>query len=349
MKPFLLKISAVLIAFSLLLIGSDWVLKWHHEPSGKLARKYRALKMDRVPEEIPFTFFLGSSVTNRHINPLLFDSIAGTHSFNLGVNGLAYSPKITVLKSLFAEGFIKRGDEVILEIGLSMPFEDFELNKKFNNNFYRYFYTGTNFQDDWGVVAHSPLDWQAKTQAFWELFCFYLNSRCKYHHAIENIWKEQNQSRKVKSACQYPKAYQHRGFSPYCNSRKANLVNDTTTLYAELRKYVKRGTKLMTQDSLRIYYYMPYERISQWCCQRNIKLSFLIPSTHGINQSELEIAGFLVHQNHQVINLFDPNELPQLFSYKLYYNFGHYNYQGAQLYTKALAQEYLKLTAQNKK
>lgn len=287
MKRFVIEV----LFFGLLLVGTLWLLK--QSVPFYWGNQVVAEKIEHVLEEDRSfdAFFVGSSKTYRHINPIIFDELSGQRTFNLGAPG-TFALEVDYLLDHFIPIYDK-GNPITYYL------KELELNRLWDGNIHtiegKYFMDFKRYRKS---LSHFLIEKRDLGQAYYHTLSFLSNQLCigevfpivNYHFTKKNNLN--------------PLVFEQKGF--YALDQEValegtpKLINRRKQLLEIIEEggTLKRGIKQM--DVLPI--------------PQNYFTFSKIPS----NISFYQIKGSPFEDN------------------KYYFDRGHYNKEGAEVYTRAI-------------
>lgn len=286
------------------------------------------------------TFFIGSSRTFRHINPLIFDSIVNANgltinSFNFGTPATYYPECFYVLENLIQ-----------------------------NNNHIKYVFLELQQVNDIGKVNlfASKTFYYLNTKYLSFITNYALNSNMNFLHKISFIGKYYIAYLYKLIAARYLLILQKDSSGDYVLGKNKNgflSLNDhlllTTAEYKEINnnrgKLLKDTTVLRKRAEISIRsfgsgnynsnnYFNKY--MINWVNKLNklnVKLYFIIPPR--LKSYEEFIALQKTEIGNRIINMADASLYPQFYQFKYSFDIGHLNKYGADVYTRILSNQFL--------
>ena len=283
-------------------------------------------KIDKMHAECPScnTFFIGSSLTFRHVNPALFDSLVNQNkdfpefkSYNLGSVQVNLLESMYLAKHSIEEEIIPANSTLFVELR-PHTIKDSIFTAK--NTFYREFHDMAlvtshrkNFFDKMSAVYSSNAQYLFK----------YINggilSTLNKNHVIEQL-----------------KQHGNHGFLPYKISSKSSIKQTPLDFESKL-EFNREHTDILLEK---------LKHLNNIADAHQIHLIYLVPNL-SLNESS-DWKKHLIHplQNDstlQIIDMAKPQVYAELFDSALYHDKVHLHEEGADLYTQLLAEAYIKL------
>tara|TARA_Y100000385_G_C13062598_1_gene625113 strand:- start:655 stop:1551 length:897 start_codon:yes stop_codon:yes gene_type:complete len=282
-------------------------------------------KVTKLQEECPScnTFFLGSSLTFRHINPMLFDSLVNKSSkypknktYNLGSSGVNFLEAMYLVEHSIKNNIIPKNSTLFVELR-PHSLKDSLFTAK--NTFYRQ-------PEDLELVL-SPY------QNFFDKVNVIYSSNAQYffksiHGGILSTLNKNNVIKRLKR-------HGKRGFVPLNmhlkSKNKPTPLNVSQVLYG--RKHMAS-----LREKLKL--------VNNIAKSHQIRLIYLVPNLSLDNSTDWKV--HLIHplqkdSTLEIIDMAQPQLYPELFDPDLYYDDIHLHKDGANLYTQLVADAYLKL------
>lgn len=283
-------------------------------------------KIDKMPVECPScnTFFIGSSLTFRHVNPALFDSLvnqnkayAEIRSYNLG------SVQVNLLEAMYLaehsieEKIIPANSTLFVELR-PHTMKDSIFTAK--NTFYRDF-------DDMALVT-------SHRQNFFDKLSAVYSSNAQYLFKFINggILSTLNKNLVIEQL----KQHGNHGFLPYKISSKSSIKHTPLNFESKL-EFNREHTDILLEK---------LKHLNNIADAHQIHLIYLVPNL-SLNESS-DWKRHLIHplqedSNLEIIDMGQPQIYPGLFNPEQYHDKVHLHEDGADLYTQLLADAYLEL------
>ena len=287
-------------------------------------------KVTQMPEECPScnTFFIGSSLTFRHVNPVLFDSLVNsnneypeTKSYNLG------SVQVNLLEAMYLaehsieEKIVPANSTLFVELR-PHTMKDSIFSAK--NTFYRDF-------DDMALVTSHHQNFFDRISAFYSS-----NAQYVFKYINGGILSTLNKNYVIEQL----KKHGNYGFLPYKISSKSKGKKIAID-YDDIDEYNQQHASLVIAQ---------LKHIHEIAKRHQIRLIYLVPNLSLSNSSDWKV--HLIHplqedSNLEIIDMGQPQIYPGLFSPEQYHDKVHLHEDGADLYTQLLADAYLELEHKN--
>ena len=282
-------------------------------------------KVTNMYKECPScnTFFIGSSLSLRHVNPMLFDSLVNhnkdyskTTSYNLG------SIQVVLLEAMYLAEHSIKNKIIPANSTLFVELRPHSINDSIftaKNTFYR------DFQDLKLVTAHEQNLFNKVSVVYSSIAQYlfnYINGG-----ALSTLNKDYATEQLKKNGI--------RGFLPHKVSLKSR------DKHIPIKHREKRYNYDCNAIILRKLKY-----INEIAHLHRIQLIYLVPSLLFEESSDWKI--HLIHSlekdsSLQIIDMGQPQRYPELFDPAQYHDKIHLHKDGANLYTQRLAEAYLEL------
>jgi len=301
------------------------------------------------------TLFLGGSLVYRHIDPYLIDSLMGDqgiemNSYNMGVDGNGYLKQRWTFEEIIDNA---SPDLKYMFVSLSSSAMFLRLNMHTKK-----FVTWWRFKDLTHAIKVTwdlPITFKRKLKFSYFYLVTLIENRLNFGHLTEAV-----QFHVKKTG--YDESYlgvRKDGFYPYDYQEGRQLMSqawEDTLLKMSRVAYMTDSIKrdAMRETNIREFRdFDPnsllmeimldtYSDMIETCAEKGIKLVVLMPPrTREPYTYFIPIYNALPDANK--INLANPLEYPEFYKKENSYNFHHLDFHGAQLYTTALAHEFLKL------
>ena len=281
-------------------------------------------------------FFIGSSQFYRHINPIEFDQITNSESYNLGVQGLATPENYYLFEKMLEEENIAPNSTIFLALS--------GIQSIAPSNFYSerstYFLNWKIFSSSIRIIFDEsrPL----KTQIF-RIYSFVVNYIYKHLGLpVVRNWlsgfEYQGNNEFVKNKGflalddDLEEEYINRGLA--FQKMQSPLKSRIEITSNEFKNQTKKG--LSNEAHIEKLF-----SLIQQANEKNINLYFVITPRKKNYKDILPLIKDL--PKNFIINLANPFTYPEFYSTENSFDIGHLNKKGAQLFTKKLAEEYLKI------
>ena len=287
-------------------------------------------KVNEMPTECPScnTFFIGSSLTFRHINPMLFDSLVNQNkdfpeikSYNLGSVQVNLLESMYLAKYSIKEEIIPANSTLIVELR-PHTIKDSIFTAK--NTFYR------DFRDMALVTSHH--------QNFFDKISAIYSSNAQYLFKYINggFLSTLNRNYVIEQLAKRGK----KGFLPYKKSSKSSIKQTPLDFESKL-DFNREHTDILLEK---------LKHLNNIAVTHQIHLIYLVPNL-SLNESS-DWKKHFIHplQNDSTLHIIDmaqPQVYPELFDSALYHDKVHLHEDGADLYTQLLAKAYINLEHKN--
>lgn len=300
--------------------------------------------------------YLGGSLIYRHIDPVVMDSVAGEYglefnSYNYGVDGNGYLKMKTTLEEI-----LKEPSPELKYVFTSLSNSAIFLRLNMHTKKFVSWWT-------WKDIAHAirltwQLDMPAKRKA--KFTYFYLvtlvENRLNFGLMTDAIQFH------IKKDGSYDESFlgmNADGFYPYHYQAQRQLMSqawedslmkvsrityltDTVRREAMLQENIRQFQETDPGSKAIDLMVKTYQDMIDQCAEKGIKLIVVMPPR--IRESyEVFIPTFERLPEANRISLASPLEYPEFYDVNYSYNFHHLDLNGAHLYSKALAEEFLNL------
>jgi len=338
MRKFILKtlLFAALLLVALSLTDRHLPYYWGNE--GLVSKMNKVI----ADEYVYNTYFVGSSRMYRHIQPSLFDSLNNgkTRSFNLSYSGTKPPETYHFLKH-FIEECTDNTKYIFLELSVISDLAEVNRNTlraKYCLDFPTY------------KTAFMSCLQNKRYEAAWNYTISYL-SRVWKMGMLESIWKFDGKTH-------YPQALGPRGDGFYgleqemadagradstFIKRLDNFFADTTTLTKRYEKTIKEYKKNKSFRPATPANVAQIQGLIQQAERKGIHLILVLkPRNPGL----LSLYNALPDNNK--IDMCDPVKYPEFYLAKYTFDVGHFNGEGAELFTRALVDEFQQFSNKNR-
>jgi hypothetical protein len=305
-------------------------------------------------KEKPFnTLFIGSSRVYRQISPLHVDSVAGTRSFNLGVNWLFVPETFYVLENLIhaspAGSFESETPSQMMVLELSkvrsVDYRNLHTTRTI------YWYTWPLYRFAVYAVWHSGYPVIGKLGLItihtisyidYLLNLGYLTSVISFHSLPENDISQTNHGYEPLDDTQG--SFGMATELENAGGRRQKFLNDTTVVTKRKMESIKAFSEIREKKSIHLNeYYLAYlSDLIDSAKKQNIHLIFLLSPRMDKAQYRELIPVFEKLPEASRIELADGNRFPELYTAGWSYDETHLNAEGAAHYSKLLGQELLR-------
>jgi len=281
-------------------------------------------------------FFLGSSQFYRHINPIEFDQITNSKSYNLGVQGLATPENYFLFQKMLEEESIPSNSTVFIALS--------GLQSIAPANFYSkrstYFLNAGILNSCIRIILKEPHSYKTKifrSYSFLANYTYKTLGLPRFRH-----WLSGAKYRGTRNFTE------KKGFLALDDDEDDEFINRKNAFQNKQSELDKRRgiaanafqTASKKGNSNKAHLQKIRSLIEQ-AKEKNINLYFVITPR---KKSYLEIINLSKNlPKDLVINLADPSVYPEFYSIENSFDIGHLNKKGARLFTQRLAEEYLKL------
>jgi hypothetical protein len=328
MKPFLLKLSIILIAVFSISIASDFLV------TDSFASRTFKTKLSYLKKSTGNynKVVFGSSQVYRHFIPYVYDSLTGDNSFNFGVPGMKGHEKLNLFKNAMENGVFDGVSTILFEAGLHFNEDQIKVEKDVDRH--RFFYTIENAISDLKMINSMNGNPQEKRKRKLEIIQFLLKSRLK----IEWIYRSML-GKKVKID------FTQHGFQQYIMTQQRYMERH--------KRFLTYGDILL--DSLQDFHIgvhqtsLPvpkviekeYATLVALANQRGIELQFFI-SPRSLSSSFLDEAYYLPtlarsSDQSKILDLSNPSEYSEFYKLRNSFDLYHLNSETAKSFTQALA------------
>ncbi|MBA99755.1 MAG: hypothetical protein CMN34_02390 [Saprospirales bacterium] len=283
-------------------------------------------KINEIPTECPScnTFFIGSSLTFRHVNPMLFDSLVNSssghpisESYNLGSVQVNFLESMYLAEHSMEEKIVPAKSTLFLELR-PHTIKDSIFTAK--NTFYRDIH-------DLDLVASHHQNLFDKARVIYSSNAQYL-----FKYINGGILSTLNKNYVIEQL----KQYGIRGFLPYTVSSKSRNKK-ISIAYDDIDEYNPEHTSIVVKQ---------LKHIQEIAKKHQIRLIYLVPNLFLDESSDWKT--HLIHplqkdSSLQIIDMGQPHRYPRIFSPYQYHDKVHLHEDGANLYTQLLVDAYLEL------
>ena len=338
MRKFILKILLFAALLLVVLSLADRHLPYYWGNEGLVSKMNKVIADDYAYN----TYFVGSSRMYRHIQPSLFDSLNNgkTRSFNLSYSGTKPPETYHFLKHFIEEC---SDDTKYIFLELSMISNLTEVNR--NSLRAMYCVDFPTYR-----IAFVACLQNKRYEAAWNYTISYLSRVCKMG-MLTSIWQFDGKTH-------YPQALGWRDDGFYSlEDEKAdfgttdstfikrldNFFADTTTLtkrYETTVKEYKKNKSFLPAAPANVAH---IQRLIQQAKRKNIHLILVLqPRNPGL------LSLYNTIPNTHKIDLCNPVKYPEFYWAKYSFDVGHFNGEGAELFTRALVDEFRLFSNKNK-
>lgn len=342
MKGFVFRLAAfgaVFVAAGLLLKSAlpySWGSPWWKE------KRAQMLRCDPAPDVV----FFGSSRMHWQLAPAIFDSVLAAHhvpvvSYNIGVPGVAPPEAYHLLNGALAEGDLRPGTTVIMELAEPVPVEPHLLRS-----------TRASYHMTPGTLLfmhHYFLE--ARNKRAYPRYMLneaFVLSRNLFH--VGQIKTMLGHREKVVTES---KGINVRGFAGMESEQWLNRDAELGRSLGERHDELMRDTMLLSRqrELVRRNRDQPVgEPVSSWhaaiaeiqahCASKGVRLIWLLPPK---TLSTCEWTMFNSISGNDRIDMSDPDRFPEAYALRYRYDRGHLNSAGARRLSTEVALEYLRI------
>ena len=304
----------------------------YHWGNEEFSKKIQYLNQSgRVPQIV----FLGSSVTHRHIIPSEFDQFNNTLSYNLAVDGNMPPQSFHLLEHLLEQ------EDTPEFIFVELNSFDNMLNGHFQTTRNKYYFNFRWLFISYNYLLNANITWRHKlgisyryTVSFLEhLFKVGMRKDILDFREREGLYldefsvnedgyasfpsaKTSNKKKLKELPIQLEETF-NRFTKVYRDTNKLKSITYNKTLKQLLEKYIKKAN------------------------DKNIHLIYILnPIPYTFDSIEEMVALFYSLPIKNRIDLANPNKNQELFLIQYRWDIGHFNYDGAIIYTKILSQRF---------
>jgi len=336
MKRFLTRLAVFFLLFTILLLSSDAMISYEGSREALFIEKLQYFKKNKENFD---TVFLGSSLTYRNINPLIFDSITGLDSYNFGRGALVGSEKKHILISMLNDGVFDGIKYLICESGFY-----------YNNSRQRvsgegiYFYTLKDYLLDLDFIFFSKTDFLSRLDDFLTITAHFLKSRIKIQAPAEIEHLSRRLRQGIKSS---------QGFFAIDDQFRRKVTKKRKRFLKDPEMYIKEQVDNMKMiDDARRKEQVPksmlaiYNDLIELSHDRGVSLLFLFfpQNLSSEKSSEMYYTPAIISKLYSahVIDLSDLTQMQELLLPEYYYDERHLNGKGAEIFTTYLADTIVK-------
>lgn len=275
------------------------------------------------------TVFWGSSQVLHQISPKIFDSITGHKSFNFGISA-CFTPQCTKLFDYMLDSFIeKKIKTIFFELHTRVITDE---NFRAESNYYN-----SNIGYDLETMIFYTL--KPKLESIRNYFsCVFF----KYTRALVLIFKKNNLG--------FDKELDiDSGFSPN-PSLKAMLTSKSLRPPQKtfLEKKFVSSYELQNNSNpispFRTKYYTNYlNKLLERCDANDIEVILIISPTVNINLINWQNQDLFAMRDFTILDFSSKKKYPELYQWQLYNDPSHFNKEGAELYSRILAEAVLNM------
>lgn len=293
------------------------------------------------------TFFFGTSRVYRQIDPFIFDSIVNqsqkkkSTSFNLGAAGLKNPESFYLIENFLSSDIVKNTKYCFLELRNVDVTGEKRLHKQANN----YCKNLRDILFVWKSNYHMKIGIDKQRSSISNYAVSYIENILHFGHFGEQLLDDyyyfDNLGEKENGYLSIDDEFKMlnnktKTFDNFQEKRRG-FLNDTTIL----SKY-KKKTLNWNKDKDETYDKVYLDRLltlRNHCKKHNITLIFILAQQS--DKKTVELSKQLPKES--VIDLCDPNKHSAFYSVENHFDKGHLNKKGATLYSKALANAFIKI------
>ena len=331
MKKYLYKILSFAVLLLLLLQLTNLVLPYYWFVNSLDFKVRHLQQMDEKPD----TYFFGSSLTQSQIQPLLFDSLTGLHSFNLGVDGMRPPDSFFALED-FIDNEVKEVKYVFLELTDIIPLREDKMDNlrmRASMNWRKWWFNYQYFKNerDWKSIRLS-------IQLLLGKICKYQIFHAEKEYIIDNKNKFNKKEKQILN---------NRGFISMENRRKKDKVwskdiiqdifNDSLILAYAKKQTIENNRNKLNESLVNPFFINKIHLLNQKVKHLNGQLILIIP--HRADKNIINYTKTI--SSIPIINLSHPNQYPEFYQMEYSSNISHLNKKGSDLYTQRLAHQFL--------
>jgi hypothetical protein len=282
--------------------------------------------------------FIGSSMIWRHVDPLLFDSLTGTRSYNLGSGGFRPVRSFALLESLSRS-----------KLNLKYVFLELNRIETLRSNFNSDPSVRALNAKNYSLVISSVLDSDYSLRRKLQYVGIY-TATLVYKYFGTGVLSRISP---LHIRTDFPGKSRHRGFEAI--DWHAIEHNDKAAL--SRNRYIMENRHLLDTLASRnrprrapghptpLAYSEFLSDMVRVLKANGTELIFII-NPRNFESSDVE---FLLRVSNElkpatVISLYDPTEYPEFYDYNLTFDLAHLNSDGARIYTRVLAEQFMKST-----
>jgi len=328
MSPFLIRVSCFSILIAILLVAVEFIA-----PKGwgnyVLETKWSYLDNDKKGKEVDL-FFVGSSRIYRHIDPDLFDSQAGTHSYNLGSPDSNLVAHIQVIEQLL-ESNRHSPQTIVLELQHLPRIND--VNRHKFGAYYGHDLTRAQLACSFFLkkkdYAQASEHLNAGVDNFFKTGALIRVARC----IVSDVGSIAQVSRRS-------------GFVPLDDEvnvsgiaeRRANFLANKSDLEKRIKACKAERKSPRELDNADSFLVEELISLAERCDAKNVVLIFLLPPrAMGL------VSVFNELPDGKKLDLGDPNVYPAFYDVGSTFDVGHLDHNGANAFSDALASKFCDL------
>lgn len=296
--------------------------------------------------------FVGSSRTFRHINPVLFDSIAGTKSFNFGIDGVGCPFNYLLTKDIIQSKQADKLDYIVLE--LFSPQENLSEEIMHSDKVvFRYAWDDFSFTVR-AIWQDCTLSVQEKVDETSIHFRNLTETAFRFGqlHRIANSKDKPAQDRLGKDGRGFVNGdfeLKNNPDSFIIKSHNKFLLNPEILKECASYSRTKNGSPQIGEDCFQ-YHWKYLLNLQNDCTSKGINLILIVPPLMSEKQVNF-FNSFLPHApiSLTILNYSNSDHYPEYYQLENVFDQGHLNTKGAKLFTTKLATDFNLLLKQRNK
>lgn len=313
-----------------------WGNEYFH-PKIKYLEKHRDKKFN--------TFFFGTSRIYRQIDPFIFDSIVNqsqkkkSTSFNLGAAGLKNPESFYLIENFLSSDIAKNTKYCFLELRDVDVTGEERLHKQANN----YCKNLKDILFVWKSNYHMKIDLDEQRSSISNYAVSYIENKLHFGHFgeqllgnfyyINNLGEKENGyysiDDEINTLNNNPETFDN------FQKKRRGFLNDTTIL----SKHKKKSLNWYKKETYDKVYLDRLLTLKNHCKKQNITLIFILAQQS--TKKTINLSKQLPKES--VIDLCDPNKHSAFYLVENHFDEVHLNKKGATLYSKALANAFIKI------
>lgn len=332
-------LTILLLIVGWLIHQVEHLLMPYHWGNKPLSKKIKYLDQNQL---YPGTIFIGSSVTHRHIIPSQFDSLTNTvSSYNLAVDGQMPPQSFYLLDHLLERDSLP--EYIFFELN---SFDNMLSNhfRTTRNKYYfsfKWLYIGVNY------ILNASITWRHKVGVLYRYGTTYMEYFFKIGMRKDFIDYLEFQKHDLEDLSMNTDGYASFPNDKTSNEKKLrDLPRQLETLVTSFNEVYANKNYINSTDYNKVFKKLLDQYLLR-AKQKNIHLIYVlnpIPYTFDTNQEMVNLCYSLPVSNR--IDLANPYLHKDLYLLKYRWDIGHFNYNGARVYTQKLSTIFNELKAE---
>jgi hypothetical protein len=297
------------------------------------------------------TLFFGSSRTYRHVDPISFDSLNALDGFSTRSYMLASSSTFLNENLLHINSLLEKG---VLENPVRFLFLELDCSVKMSEQYLHtprtsYFVEWKSFGDFLQRIWSDPMSFRSKVRQTALYFSSAVAHMTEFGHGHEKLKELLGRSKPPEETHWYAR----KGFSALdyrlptfskgnFKERHELLLSDTTALQRIYASIENQRCKTYGTEQYNISILDIYIELESTLQSKGIQIIFILPLKSYINATDIALYNALPTEFKIDMSSITA-DIPELRYTSYWFDPGHLNNWGAQLYTRALSREWLAL------